>query len=115
MASMSRWSRSCRVPMLDIAASCVFGPRRLRTGLAKAKRRRRLGEGPSGPGDRVQGIAAVKRGSAHGVSREDYDVDELVAVVRRLRMKPPPSGHELVAGGRIGIRSRTGYPAHVRE
>src|SRR5438270_5389547 len=24
MASMSRWSRSCRVPMLDIAASCLW-------------------------------------------------------------------------------------------
>ena len=63
--------------------------------MAKAKRRRRLGEGPSGPGDRVQGIAAVKRGSAHGVSREDYDVDELVAVVRLLRMKPLRQGTSL--------------------
>src|SRR6266446_1854673 len=36
MASMSRWIRSCRLLMLDIAASSVSGARRLRTSGAKA-------------------------------------------------------------------------------
>src|SRR2546422_91066 len=85
MASRSRWIRSCRVAILDIASLLLSGAGSLRTGQANAKRRR-LGERPSGSGKRARCTPKGPYGEG------PYDVDELLGRPQLLRVKRLPQG-----------------------